>query len=216
MNAAAQNAFLKTLEEPPPQVVFALVTADESRLLATIRSRCRRLELRLPALSEVEAALLARGVEAERARLLARLSRGRIGWALEAADDASLLERRQELLSQARALASMSVAQRLELAERLAAEFKRKPEALFAALEAWRDWWRDVLLMQAGAEDGVANVDRLAELREDASRYARPGVAAFVRTVGEAGRNLQENAQPRLVLETLLLAAPRAPILSGQ
>ena len=94
MNAAAQNAFLKTLEEPPPQVVFALVTADESRLLPTIRSRCRRLELRLPAVAEVEAALAARGVEAERARLLARLSRGRIGWALEAADDASLLERR--------------------------------------------------------------------------------------------------------------------------
>ncbi|KKK69311.1 hypothetical protein LCGC14_2935320, partial [marine sediment metagenome] len=46
MNAAAQNAFLKTLEEPPPQVVFVLVTTDESRLLPTIRSRCRRLELR--------------------------------------------------------------------------------------------------------------------------------------------------------------------------
>src|SRR3990170_358638 len=145
MNAAAQNAFLKTLEEPPPQVVFALVTADESRLLPTIRSRCRRLELRLPALSEGEAALLARGVEAERARLLARLARGRIGWALEAAGDASLLERRQELLSQARALASMSVAQRLELAERLAGDFKRRPEALFAALEAWGDWGGDVL-----------------------------------------------------------------------
>src|SRR3990172_4899184 len=108
MNAAAQNAFLKTLEEPPPQVVFTLVTADESRLLPTIRSRCRRLELRLPALSEVEAVLLARGVEAEYARLLARLSRGRIGWALEAADDASLLERRKERLSQARALGPMS------------------------------------------------------------------------------------------------------------
>ena len=216
MNAAAQNAFLKTLEEPPPQVVFALVTADESRLLPTIRSRCRRLELRLPALSEVEAALLARGVEAERARLLARLSRGRIGWALEAAGDTSLLERREELLSQARALAGMSVAQRLELAERLPAEFKRKPEALFAALEAWRDWWRDVLLVQADAEDGVAGVDLLAELREDAVRHDRPGVVAFVRAIGEAGRNLQENAQPRLVLETLLLAAPRAPILSGR
>jgi DNA polymerase-3 subunit delta' len=210
MNAAAQNAFLKTLEEPPPQVVFVLVTADESRLLPTIRSRCRRLELRLLAVAEVEAALTARNVEPERARLLARLSRGRIGWALDAADDASLLERRDELLSQARALASMSVAQRIDLAERLAGDFKRKPEALFAALEAWRGWWRDVLLLQAGAEDGVANVDRLADLREDAARYDRSAVAEFVRAVGEAGRNLGENAQPRLVLETLLLGAPRA------
>ena len=210
MNAAAQNAFLKTLEEPPPQVVFALVTADESRLLPTIRSRCRRLELRLPATAEVEAALVANGVEADRARLLARLSRGRIGWALEAAGDASLLERREEMLAQARALASMSVAERIDLAERLGGEFKRKPEALLAALEAWRDWWRDVLLVQASAEDGTANVDRLAELRQDAARYGRDGVAAFVRAVGEAGLNLQENAQPRLVLETLLLGAPRA------
>jgi len=64
--------------------------------------------------------------------------------------------------------------------------------------------------VQAAAEDGVANVDRLAELREDAAPHDRPGVAAFVRAVGEAGRYLQENAQPRLVLETLLLGAPRA------
>ncbi|MCH7998274.1 MAG: DNA polymerase III subunit delta', partial [Chloroflexi bacterium] len=136
MNAAAQNAFLKTLEEPPPQVVFVLVAVDESRLLPTIRSRCRRLELRLPTLADVEAALLERGVEGERARLLARLSRGRIGWALEMADDASLLERREESLAQARALGSMGVADRLALAERLAGGYRRDPEGLLAELGA--------------------------------------------------------------------------------
>ena len=210
MNAAAQNAFLKPLEEPPPQVVFVLVTADESRLLPTIRSRCRRLELRLPSLADVEAALLERGVEGERARLLARLSRGRVGWALEMADDASLLERRGESLAQARALGSMGVAERLALAERLAGGYRRDPEGLLAELGAWRGWWRDVVLVQAEAEDGVANIDRLAELREDAARLRRDGVVAFVRAVGEAGRQLGENAQPRLVLETLLLGAPAA------
>ena len=210
MNAAAQNAFLKTLEEPPPQVVFVLVAVDESRLLPTIRSRCRRLELRLPTLADVEAALLERGVEGERARLLARLSRGRIGWALEMADDASLLERREESLAQARALGSMGVADRLALAERLAGGYRRDPEGLLAELGAWRGWWRDVVLVQAEAEDGVANIDHLAELREDAARLRRDGVVAFVRAVGEAGRQLGENAQPRLTLETLLLGAPAA------
>jgi DNA polymerase-3 subunit delta' len=208
MNASAQNAFLKTLEEPPPQVVFVLVTADESRLLPTIRSRCRRLELRLPSVADVEAALLERGVDGERVRLLARLSAGRIGWALEVAADPSLLERREETLNQAAGLASMSVAERLELAERLSGEYRRRPEALLATLEAWRDWWRDVLVVQAGAEDGVANVDRLEGLRRDAARLPREGVAAFVRAVGEARRYLGENAQPRLVMETLLLEAP--------
>ncbi|KKL91027.1 hypothetical protein LCGC14_1898780, partial [marine sediment metagenome] len=155
-----------------------------------------------------EAVLLERGVEGEQSRLLARLSRGRVGWALEMADDASLLERREESLAQARALGSMGVAERLALAERLAGGFRRDPEGLLVELSAWRDWWRDVLLVQAGAEDGVANVDRLPDLREDAARYGRGGVAAFVRAVGEAGRHLQENAQPRLVMETLLLETP--------
>ncbi len=208
MNTSAQNAFLKALEEPPPQVVFVLVTADESRLLPTIRSRCRRLELRMPSVADVEAALRDRGVDGERARLLARLSAGRIGWALEVAADPSLLERRRESLSQARALASMSVAQRLELAERLAQDFRRRPESLLAELEAWRDWWRDVLIVQAGAEDGVANVDRLPDLRRDAQRCGQSEVAAFVRAVKEGRRYLGENAQPRLVMETLLLEAP--------
>ncbi|TET97973.1 MAG: DNA polymerase III subunit delta', partial [Dehalococcoidia bacterium] len=213
MNASAQNAFLKTLEEPPPQVVFVLVTADESRLLPTIRSRCRRLELRTPSVADVEATLLERGVDGERARLLARLSAGRIGWALEVAADPSLLERRGESLSQAGALASMTVAQRLDLAERLAQEYRRRPEALLAELEAWRDWWRDVLIVQAGAEDGVANVDRLPDLRRDAARCDQSEVAAFVRALQEARRYLGENAQPRLVMETLLL---EAPMESGQ
>jgi DNA polymerase-3 subunit delta' len=196
MNASAQNAFLKTLEEPPPQVVFP---------------RCRRLELRMLSVADVEATLLERDVDGERARLLARLSAGRIGWALEVAADPSLLERREETLDQAAALASMSVAQRLELAERLAGEYRRRPEALLAELEAWRDWWRDVLIVQAGAEDGVANVDRLEGLRRDAAHLPREGVAAFVRALGEARHYLGENAQPRLVMETLLLEAPRQP-----
>ena len=216
MNAAAQNAFLKTLEEPPPQVVFVLVAVDESRLLPTIRSRCRRLELRLPSLADVEAALLERDVESERARLLARLSRGRVGWALEIAADASLLERREESLAQARALGSMGVAERLALAERLAGGFRRDPEGLLAELGAWRGWWRDVLLVRSGSEDGVANIDRLPELREDATRLRRDGVAAFVRALGDAGRQLRENAQPRLVLETLLLGAPAAEAPAGR
>jgi len=212
MTVEAQNAFLKTLEEPPPQVAFVLIATREGRLLPTIRSRCRRVELRLLPLAVVEEALLEVGVEAERAQLLARLSRGRIGWALEMARDPSRLERRREALALARAPATMTIAQRLELAERLAADFRRDREGVLSLLVEWQGWWRDVLLMQAGAQDGAANQDRLAELREDAQRCARAGVLAFVRALLAACRHLEENIQPRLALEVLLLEAPEAAI----
>ncbi len=215
MNAAAQNAFLKTLEEPPPQVVLLLVAEDESRLLPTVRSRCRRLELNLPGLAAVEAALMDKGIEQDRARALARQSGGRVGRALELAEDSRLAERREKSLSQSMALGSMSVAERMGLAERLTKDYKRRPDVLLAELRAWEEWWRDVLLIQAKAEDGVANVDRLADLRGEAQRFSGKDVASFVRAVGEASRSLGDNATPRLVMEALLLEAPmgRAPAL---
>ena len=212
MNGEAQNAFLKTLEEPPPHVVFVLVTARHERLLPTIRSRCRRLEFRLLPVTAVEEALRSAGVEAEKARLLARVSRGAIGWALEAAQDPSLLERRREMLRVASSLAGMSIAERMALAERLALDFRRDREGVLAQLSLWQSWWRDVLRAQSGAEDGVANVDMAPELRQDASRYHVREVAAFVRALGATQRHLEENVQPRLALEALLLEAPSVSV----
>ena len=85
MSDEAQNALLTTLEEPPPHVVFVLVSADADRLLETVRSRCRRIDFGLVAAAEIEAGLIERGTDAEQAAVLARLAAGRPGWALEAA-----------------------------------------------------------------------------------------------------------------------------------
>ena len=210
MNAAAQNAFLKTLEEPPPQVTFVLVSAQEERLLPTIRSRCRQLALRLLPVPLVAEGLVGRGVEPERAQLLARLSRGRVGWALAMAADESLLARRDEWLEEARSLAAMSIAQRWELAERLATAFRRDRDPVLDELTAWQDWWRDVLLVQSRAEEGAVSADRLDDLRRDASRHSREEIAAFVRELRSARQYLEDNVQPRLVLEALLIQAPGA------
>lgn len=208
MNSEAQNAFLKTLEEPPPQTAFLLVAAREGALLPTIRSRCRRIELRPLPPAAVEAALRERGPEREQARLLARLSGGRIGWALEAAADPAALERRRQGAELARALPAMPLADRFDLAERLAEEFRARREPLLERLEEWRTWWRDVLLVQAGAEEGVTHVDMLPLLREDAARYPRRQVVAFLRALLATPRHLEENVQPRLALEALLLETP--------
>ena len=211
LSREAQNAFLKTLEEPPPRVVFILVTDSESALLPTIRSRCRRLELRpLPAAAVCEA-LLARGLGQEQAELLARLARGRIGWALAMAADPAALGRRADTLRDARSLPSLSMAERMALAERLAAGFRRDRRALLDTLGEWQGWWRDVLIVQSGAEEAAGNADLLPELREDASAYARPPVVAFVQALASLRRYLTENVQPRLALEALLLETPSAP-----
>jgi DNA polymerase-3 subunit delta' len=106
MNENAANALLKQLEEPPEQAMLLLLSHRPGRLLPTIRSRCRRLDLRALAESEVESALkrfLPEMEEEERAAL-ARLSGGSIGAALTLADGdgAMLAEAADKLIDQAR------------------------------------------------------------------------------------------------------------------
>ena len=78
LNEAAANKLLKTLEEPPPRAVIILVSSGADQLLPTIRSRCQRVDFAYLGADVVAAALVADGVPAERAALLARLAGGRI------------------------------------------------------------------------------------------------------------------------------------------
>lgn len=82
MNEEAQNALLKTLEEPPGAACFILVTASAARLLATIRSRCQRVPFDLLPISFVAERLAAAGAGETEAATLAALSQGRMGAAL--------------------------------------------------------------------------------------------------------------------------------------
>jgi DNA polymerase-3 subunit delta' len=208
MSDSAQSAFLKTLEEPPPHVVFVLIAANGDRLLETIRSRCARIDFGLVAAAEIEAALLARGATADDARLLPRLSTGRPGWAIEAARSPQLLARRREMLETARSLSRLPLAHRMDLAEKLSDAFKRDRDATLDQLDEWAGWWRDVLLTQSGAGERVANLDLSAELLDDAESYRRADIAGFLQALIDTRTYLTGNVQSRIALEALMLAAP--------
>jgi DNA polymerase-3 subunit delta' len=101
LNPNAANALLKSLEEPPPRALFLLVSAQPSRLLATIRSRCRRLDLAPLAAQDLrsaaEAAMRAAGVAPpapDQWAELERLAEGSVRRALELADGGVELYRR--------------------------------------------------------------------------------------------------------------------------
>ena len=209
MNVEAENAFLKTLEEPPPDVVFVLVS-DAQALLPTIRSRCRPVPFGLMALAGVETVLRERlGVADQKARLLARLSQGRIGLAMTLATEEASLAAHEEAMNVARSLPQQSIGERFELAAKLAGRFGRERKATLETLDLWRQWWRDILLCQSGAGEGVNNLDHLQALTEEASRYRRREVAAFLRSIGAAKRQLKDNVNPRLALEAIMLAVPQ-------
>jgi DNA polymerase-3 subunit delta' len=209
MNEAAQNAFLKTLEEPPPDVVFLLITSRPQMLRATIRSRCQRLDLKPLPVAAAQAALVERwGLPERRAELLARLSRGRLGWALAAQANEEVLRLRREALNDIRNLSRHGIVERFARANDLAMRFARQRDAVLDVLDLWGQWWRDVLLVAGGCDEAITNVDLADILRAESAHYDVRRVASFLRSLAAARRRLEENVNARLALEVLLLDLP--------
>ena len=94
--------------------------------------------------------------------------------------------------------------QRLTYAETLA----RTPAAIQPTLVLWTIWWRDLLLVQQGCAGYVSNVDRLSELEQQARSFDPWQVRQYLARLQEAPTLLNQNANVRLLLETLVLHIP--------
>jgi len=203
--AEAANCLLKTLEEPPSNVILMLTASEAEVLLPTIVSRCQVLNLRPLATETVQRSLQERwGVDVERALLLARLSGGRLGWAVTASQNDAILDQRESHLDEMMELLSQGRVERLEYAQQLS----RNPEAMPELLHLWISWWRDLLLATSGSSVGITNVDREDTLRIQAQRYSLGQVRGFVEALRATVWQLERNANTRLTLEVLMLSLP--------
>jgi DNA polymerase-3 subunit delta' len=210
LSLPAMDALLKTLEEPPARVVLLLTCTDVGLLPLTIVSRCQVVKLGAVAVDEIAAHLsAAHGLDAEMADLVAHLSSGRPGRAIELAGDADALAARAATLDEVRVLDAGGRTERLKEAERLAAEHGKSADATGRRLEALLGWWRDLLLVRAGCEELVVNRDRLEPLRARAVSLSTAEIRGAIRAIEQTSQFLSENVQPRLALEGLALALPR-------
>jgi DNA polymerase-3 subunit delta' len=113
MAERTSNVLLKALEEPPERTVWVLCAPSEADLIPTIRSRVRPIRLRVPSVEEVAGLIQRRDkVDAETAERAARLAQSHVGMAHRLATDAGARERRDETLTAALGIRSVSDAVR--------------------------------------------------------------------------------------------------------
>ncbi len=209
LSGEAANCLLKVLEEPPPRVLFLLLTTRERLLLPTVISRCQRVELRPLPIAEVEKMLAQNWeLEAQKVRLLARLSRGCLGWARSAALDDRLPEERAQRIAALTDLADAGYEERFSYAAQLAAQFEKNRGFAQEILDLWLGWWRDLLLVKVGCLDAITNIDLETMLVQRAKGYSLAKVKGFIDHLQAAQEQLDRNANPRLVLEVLMLNIP--------
>ena len=217
LSMEAANRLLKTLEEPPDHVTFILITVNAKLLLSTVISRCQRIEFPPMPLDE-EAAALAENLhlEPERARLLAALSRGCPGWAINATADEVILERRNVNLDGVVNTIKADADERFAYAARLAGGFTQNRKAVYDILDVWQDYWRDMMLVKTGCPQLIINSDRKDEIIKIAERFSLVGIKNAIARIRAAGTQLKQNVNPRLALEVLMLDLPGEETLSSK
>jgi DNA polymerase-3 subunit gamma/tau len=220
---AAFNALLKTLEEPPPHVIFALVTTDPHKLPATILSRCQRYDFRrIPLqamIGRLEYIAGQEGLRVDQAalELIARQATGAMRDAISLLDqltaygeDTLTLEMVQDLLGAVTSEAALGLVQRLahgdpaaalEQVNRVLSEGADPRQYAHEVIEVLRG----LLLIQTGAGTRLLNAtaEQAADLQALAQRVDTAWVMSAIQRVNEAAQELRTGLQtlPQLPLE---------------
>jgi DNA polymerase-3 subunit delta' len=204
----AQQALLKTLEEPPRGVTLVLLADEPETLLETVRSRCQEISLRPVPQAAVTETLLRRGVAGVLATEVATLSRGCAGWALAAIADKKVLEaRREERASAARWIASPRYEQ-LVTAFTLGEQFAKRRAEVIGVVQAAIQLLRDEMIAAAEAANG-------AEEHRQESFVTAQSTLSISRAIGAALQclsDLDSNVRPRLALEAMVVAWPNSEL----
>jgi DNA polymerase-3 subunit delta' len=202
MTVGASNALLKTLEEPRGDTLLILLSAQPTRLLETIRSRCQPLPFTRHPNSRIQVELEKQlGIESTESHILAALSEGSFKKAF-GKDRELYLEQRRELLKTLTGLSPGSILPILDFADQLAADKTVLPDIL----EIFQAFYRDVLLTLHGrGDEELVNLDLAEKVRRVASRESIASILEKLEALIETRRQLDRNVNRQLAVEVLLL-----------
>jgi DNA polymerase-3 subunit delta' len=216
MSIGAANRLLKTIEEPVENVIFILLTSNQSLVPVTIVSRCQRIEILPVAAETIEKGLIELyQVEPSKAKLLSLIANGCFGWAVSAIQDDTLIQQRKEWLDAWREMFSADYDRRFTFAAKLVEKYTQNRAIVQQKLDLLLGWWHDLLLVKADCEKDIKNIDYRNELQKMAAGYSLGQIRAFIDRIQSAKEQLRFNTNQQLVVEVLMLNIPDRNIVEN-
>ncbi len=205
LTTPAANALLKSLEEPPPYLLYILTTSSPQSLPLTIRSRCQSVRLGKLSAEEIETALQERFLIPQ-AKLFSRLAQGSLGRALRLQQEGW-----QELRNQTFSLWEEALwGDPLRVIESIEIGFKgREKTKAKGTIGILLSWYRDLILLSQGGGELVSNEDRVETLREELRGIPLVKLEKSLAKLQEAQTAIGLNVNHRLVLLVTFLGLRR-------
>lgn len=203
MNVQAQNALLKTIEEPPAYGIIMLLTTNADSFLPTIRSRCILLHLRTVEEEKIKKHLMYRyQIPDYKAELCASFAQGNVGKAIRLASSESFYEMKQNVLSLVKKIEDMEVYELGTVIKNMG-EYKKQIQEYLDLLTLW---YRDVLYMKATNDSNhLIFKEEVYEIKKQAAKKSYFGMEQILQSLELTRTRLQANVNFDLAMEQLLL-----------
>ena len=203
MTEAAQNALLKTIEEPPEYGIVILMTSNISALLPTIQSRCLTMEFRPLSTAVVESFVKEHcQVPDYQARASAAFAQGNLGKAMRYAKSEDFIERKDHIISLLRHVEQMDLSEMLAVIKDLGT---RKDEVR-DYIDLMVLWYRDVLLFKATKDiNQLLFQDEASYISREASHRSYEKIEEILQAVEKAKVRLRANVNFDITMELMLL-----------
>lgn len=219
MTFQAQNALLKTLEEPPDHAVIILTASESEKLLPTVLSRCQRASFRPVGRQQVEEWLLKKyPVTPLQAKELAAYANGKPDRSVKMLESEVYRQMRQQFLALTDMLAEGRLSPLLEAGELLQQEKSQTLELL----ALWQEWIRDLQVLALGGEtEMLVFQDQLERLHQQLPVIRREFCGQAMALLEEAREDLLNHGNLPFVTEMLLInlmdgfIRPASPVLGG-
>ena len=203
MTPQAQNALLKTIEEPPEYAVFLLLTENAETLLATINSRCVMLKLRNIKDTLIKKYLMENlQIPDYKADVCTAFAQGNMGRAIMLANSEHFNEIREEAVQLLKYIHEMELNEIVSAVKNITV-YKLE---IVDYLDIIMIWYRDVLLYKATKDvDKVVFKDQMTYIKEQARKSSYEGIELILKSLENAKSRLRANVNFDLVMELLFL-----------
>lgn len=203
MTVQAQNALLKTLEEPPEYAVILILTTNVDALLPTILSRCVVLNMKPVSDHKVKKYLMEElEIPDYKAGICVAFARGNIGKAKMLATSEEFEKVKEEAVTLVKNINDMELSEIVKAIKKIS-EYKFDVTDYLDILSVW---YRDVLLFKATKDaNSLIFKDELQHIRRMADRSTYEGIETIVKALQQAKRRLEANVNFDLTMELMLL-----------
>ena len=203
MNAQAQNALLKTIEEPPAYAVILLLTNNAETFLPTILSRCVRLDIKVVADNKIKKYLMEKyEIPDYKAEVCVAFAQGNVGKAIQLADSEDFNEIKNSAIQLIKRMDDIELYEMTEAIKQISG-YKLQINDYFDLIMIW---YRDVLLYKATADvNKLVFKEEVYEIKKAASKTSYGGIETILEALDKAKLRLNANVNFDLVIELLLL-----------